>query len=39
MDAVKQKAYELGITETDIKEPETYEGGFRINNKFLKVMN
>ncbi len=36
MDAVKQKAYELGITETDIKEPETYEGGFRINNKFFK---
>ncbi|HFJ9377290.1 BREX-1 system adenine-specific DNA-methyltransferase PglX [Bacillus paranthracis] len=36
MDAVKQKAYELGITETEIKEPETYEDGFRINNKFFK---
>lgn len=36
MDAVKQKAYELGITENDIKEPETYEDGFRINNKFFK---
>ncbi|MFE8092538.1 BREX-1 system adenine-specific DNA-methyltransferase PglX [Bacillus toyonensis] len=36
MDAVKQKAYELGITKTEIKEPETYEDGFRINNKFFK---
>ncbi|WP_259384503.1 BREX-1 system adenine-specific DNA-methyltransferase PglX, partial [Bacillus thuringiensis] len=36
MDAVKQKAYELGITEAEIKEPETYEDGFRINNKFFK---
>ncbi|COD97983.1 BREX-1 system adenine-specific DNA-methyltransferase PglX [Bacillus cereus] len=36
MDAVKQKAYELGVTETEIKEPETYEDGFRINNKFFK---
>ncbi|HGH7180312.1 TPA: BREX-1 system adenine-specific DNA-methyltransferase PglX [Bacillus luti] len=36
IDAVKQKAYELGITETEIKEPETYEDGFRINNKFFK---
>ncbi|OJD58696.1 restriction endonuclease [Bacillus sp. N35-10-4] len=36
IDAVKQKAYELGITETEIKEPETYEDGFRINNKFFR---
>ncbi|MED1410808.1 BREX-1 system adenine-specific DNA-methyltransferase PglX [Bacillus paramycoides] len=36
MDAVKQKAYELGITETEVKEPETYKDGFRINNKFFK---
>ncbi|MDF9505345.1 BREX-1 system adenine-specific DNA-methyltransferase PglX [Bacillus cereus] len=36
IDAVKQKAYELGITEIEIKEPETYEDGFRINNKFFK---
>jgi len=36
MDAVRQKAYELGITKTEIKEPETYEDGFRINNKFFK---
>lgn len=36
MDTVKQKAYELGITENEIKEPETYEDGFRINNKFFK---
>ncbi|CUB36087.1 BREX-1 system adenine-specific DNA-methyltransferase PglX [Bacillus cereus] len=36
MDAVKQKAYELGITEIEIKEPETYEDGFRINNKFFR---
>ncbi|HDR8105860.1 BREX-1 system adenine-specific DNA-methyltransferase PglX [Bacillus cereus] len=36
MDAVKQKAYELGITEIEIKEPETYEEGFRINNKFFR---
>lgn len=36
MDAVKQKAYELGITKDGIKEPETYQGGFRINEKFFK---
>ncbi|EMA6342982.1 BREX-1 system adenine-specific DNA-methyltransferase PglX [Bacillus cytotoxicus] len=36
MDAVKQKAYELGITKDEIKEPETYEDGFRINEKFFK---
>ncbi|PFO83576.1 BREX-1 system adenine-specific DNA-methyltransferase PglX [Bacillus cereus] len=36
MDAVEQKAYELGITNNEIKEPETYEDGFRINQKFFK---
>ncbi|HDX9577016.1 TPA: BREX-1 system adenine-specific DNA-methyltransferase PglX [Bacillus pseudomycoides] len=36
MDAVQQKAYELGITKNEIKQPETYEDGFRINEKFFK---
>ncbi|MGG0236535.1 BREX-1 system adenine-specific DNA-methyltransferase PglX [Bacillus tropicus] len=36
MDAVKQKAYELGITKNEIKELETYQDGFRINEKFFK---
>ncbi|MGM7634991.1 BREX-1 system adenine-specific DNA-methyltransferase PglX [Bacillus sp. Hm123] len=36
IDAVEQKAYELGITRDEIKQPETYEGGFRINEKFFK---
>lgn len=34
--AVEQKAYELGITRDEIKEPEKYEDGFRINEKFFK---
>lgn len=36
MDTVKQKAYELGITKAEIKEPEVYEDGFRVNEKFFK---
>ncbi|MBE7105491.1 BREX-1 system adenine-specific DNA-methyltransferase PglX [Bacillus cereus] len=36
MDAVAQKAYELGITKNEIKEPETHEDGFRIHNQFFK---
>jgi type II restriction/modification system DNA methylase subunit YeeA len=36
IDGVKQKAYELGITEKEIKEPELFEDGFRINQKFFK---
>lgn len=36
IDAVKQKAYELGIIENEIKEPEIFENEFRINQKFFK---
>lgn len=36
LDAVAQKAYELGITEDDIQEVETYEDGFLINQKFYQ---
>lgn len=36
IDGVKQKAYELGITENEIKEPEIFENEFRINQKFFK---
>src|SRR5699024_5134269 len=36
LDAVAQKAYELGITENDIQEVETYEDGFLINQKFYQ---
>lgn len=36
MDAIEQKAYELGITIKEIKEPEVYKDGFRVNDKFFK---
>lgn len=36
MEAIEQKAYELGITKTAIKEPEIYQEGFHINDKFFK---
>ncbi len=36
IDDVKQKAYQLGITESEIKEPEIYQDGFRINQQFYK---
>ena len=33
---VKQKAFELGITETEVKEAEIYQDGFLINGIFYK---
>ena len=36
IDDVKQKAYQLGITESEVKEPEIYQDGFRINQQFYK---
>jgi type II restriction/modification system DNA methylase subunit YeeA len=36
MEVIEQKAYELGITKKEIKEPEIYQEGFRINDKFFK---
>lgn len=33
---VKQRAFELGITEKEIKEPEMFEDGFYINDHFFK---
>lgn len=36
MDAVEQKAFELGITKDQVKEPEVYQDGFLINQKFYK---
>src|SRR5690625_3508536 len=34
--SVEQKAFELGITETDVKEAEIYQDGFLINGLFYK---
>ncbi len=36
MEAVEQKAFELGITKDWIKEAEVYQDGFLINQKFYK---
>ncbi|MFD1067999.1 BREX-1 system adenine-specific DNA-methyltransferase PglX [Oceanobacillus locisalsi] len=36
MEAVVQKAFELGITEGQVKEPEVYQDGFLINQKYYK---
>jgi type II restriction/modification system DNA methylase subunit YeeA len=36
MEAIGQKAYELGISKTAIKEPEVYQDGFQINGHFFK---
>ncbi|OLS37725.1 BREX-1 system adenine-specific DNA-methyltransferase PglX [Bacillus sp. MRMR6] len=36
LEAIEQKAYELGITKKRIKEPEVYKDGFRVNDKFFK---
>src|SRR5699024_978772 len=36
MEAVEQKAFELGITKETIKEAEVYQDGFQINQKFYK---
>ncbi|WP_088049432.1 BREX-1 system adenine-specific DNA-methyltransferase PglX [Virgibacillus dakarensis] len=36
MEAVAQKAFELGITEGAVKEAEVYQDGFLINQKFYK---
>lgn len=33
---ITQKAYEIGITKDEIKEVETFEGGFRVNNRVFK---
>jgi type II restriction/modification system DNA methylase subunit YeeA len=32
---IEQRAYELGITRNEIKEPEVFEGGFRVNHIFF----
>ncbi|WP_078427948.1 BREX-1 system adenine-specific DNA-methyltransferase PglX [Alkalihalobacterium alkalinitrilicum] len=34
---IKQKAYELGIAKNEIKEPELFEGGFRVNQRIFKT--
>lgn len=36
MDAVAQKAYEVGITRDEIKEVEVFQGGFRVNGRIFK---
>ncbi|MFD1363336.1 BREX-1 system adenine-specific DNA-methyltransferase PglX [Lentibacillus salinarum] len=36
MEAVAQKAFELGITKDTIKEAEIYQDGFMINQKYYK---
>lgn len=36
-EAISQKAYELGITKTEIKQAEVYNDGFHINNKFFQI--
>ncbi|WP_042224726.1 BREX-1 system adenine-specific DNA-methyltransferase PglX [Oceanobacillus manasiensis] len=36
MEAVEQKAFELGITKEAIKDAEVYQDGFMINQKFYK---
>ena len=33
---VAQKAYQLGITKGETKEPEVYQDGFRINQQFFR---
>ncbi|MFF2444527.1 BREX-1 system adenine-specific DNA-methyltransferase PglX [Priestia megaterium] len=35
MGSVMQKAYELGITKREIKEPEVYQDGFRIGERLF----
>ncbi|OLO26378.1 SAM-dependent methyltransferase [Alkalihalophilus pseudofirmus] len=34
---IEQKAYELGITKHGNKEPEVFEGGFRINQRVFHI--
>lgn len=36
MDAVAQKAYEVGITKDEIKDVEVFQGGFRVNGRIFK---
>lgn len=36
LDAITQKAYELGIRKEKVIKPEVYEEAFRINDKFFK---
>ncbi|WP_144463064.1 BREX-1 system adenine-specific DNA-methyltransferase PglX [Siminovitchia fortis] len=36
MEAVNQKAFELGVTKDAVKEAEVYQDGFLINQKFYK---
>jgi type II restriction/modification system DNA methylase subunit YeeA len=36
METVSQKAYEVGITEKEIKEVEEFQGGFRVNGRIFK---
>lgn len=34
-ESIQQKAYELGITNSEIKDPESFQNGYRVNQKFL----
>ncbi|WP_066638543.1 BREX-1 system adenine-specific DNA-methyltransferase PglX [Desulfolucanica intricata] len=36
MEAISQKAYEIGITKDGVKDVETFQGGFRVNDKIFK---
>ncbi len=36
IDQIKQKAFELGITDKKIETPQVFEDGFRIHGKFFK---
>ena len=37
MAAVEQKAFEIGVTRSGIKDIETFQGGFRVNDKVFKA--
>src|SRR5687768_1210729 len=36
INTIQQKAYELGITKNEIKEPEVFQGGFRVGEQVFK---
>lgn len=38
MSAIEQKAFEVGITRDGIKDIETFEGGFRVNEKVFPAL-
>ncbi len=37
MAAVEQKAFEIGVTRSGIKDIETFQGGFRVNDRVFKA--